>query len=74
MTLKEAMDYRGENEATLSDKVGVNEGYIRRWAKRGGLMNLNAERLQQLAEVLDGGILITDEGAEVELYGRKETR
>ena len=71
MTLKEAMEYRGENEATLSDKMGVQEGFIRRWEKPGALMKMSAARLQQLAEVLDGGVLITDEGAEVELYGGK---
>lgn len=33
MTLQEAMNYRGENPATLSDKLAVQEGYIRRWCK-----------------------------------------
>ena len=61
MTLQEAMNYRGENPATLSDKLAVQEGYVRRWCKPGGL--------QQLAQALDGGILIAEDGAEVELYG-----
>ena len=65
MTLQEAMNYRGENPATLSDKLAVQEGYVRRWCKPGGLLKLSAVRLQQLAQALDGGILI----AEVELYG-----
>ncbi len=69
MTLQEAMNYRGENPATLSDKLAVQEGYIRRWCKPGGLLKLSAARLQQLAQALDGGILIAEDGAEVELYG-----
>ena len=69
MTLQEAMDYRGENTATLSDKLEVQEGYVRRWCKPGGLLKLSAARLQQLAQALDGGILIAEDGAEVELYG-----
>lgn len=69
MTLQEAMNYRGENPATLSDKLAVQEGYVRRWCKPGGLLKLSAVRLQQLAQALDGGILIAEDGAEVELYG-----
>ena len=69
MTLQEAMNYRGENPATLSDKLAVQEGYIRRWCKPGGLLKLSAARLQQLAQALDGGILIAVDGAVVELYG-----
>ena len=69
MTLQEAMDYRGENPATLSDKLAVQEGYVRRWCKPGGLLKLSAVRLQQLAQALDGVILIAEDGAEVELYG-----
>lgn len=69
MTLQEAMNYRGENPATLSDKLEVQEGYVRRWCKPGGLLKLSAARLQQLAQALDGGILIAEDGAEVELYG-----
>ena len=69
MTLQETMDYRGENPATLSDKLAVQEGYVRRWCKPGGLLKLSAARLQQLAQALDGGILIAEDGAEVELYG-----
>lgn len=69
MTLQEAMNYRGENPATLSDKLAVQEGYIRRWCKPGGLLKLSAARLQQLAQALDGGIMIAEDGAEVELYG-----
>ena len=30
---------------------------------------LSAQRLQQLAKALDGGVLITEDGAEFELYG-----
>ena len=35
MTLQEAMNYRGENPATLSDKPAVQEGYVRRAAAAG---------------------------------------
>lgn len=69
MTLKEAMDYRGENEETLADKIGVRAGEVYRWSHGKGLMKASVVRLQQLAVALDGGILITEEGAEVELYG-----
>ena len=69
MTLQEAMNYRGEIPATLSDKLEVKEVYVRRWCKPGGLLKLSAARLQQLAQALDGGILIAEDGAEVELYG-----
>ena len=69
MTLKEAMDYRGENEATLAEKMGSAPGYVRRWAKPGGLLKLSAVKLQELARALDGGVLITEDGAEFELYG-----
>lgn len=69
MTLKEAMDYRGENETTLAEKMDSAPGYVRRWAKPGGLLKLSAARLQELAKALDGGVLLTEDGAEVELYG-----
>lgn len=69
MTLKEAMIYRGENEETLAVKMETKTVYIRRWCATGGLLNLSAARLQQLAEALDGGVLITEDGAEFELYG-----
>ena len=69
MTLKEAMTYRGENEETLAVKMETKAVYIRRWCKPGALLKLSAARLQQLAEALDGGVLITEDGAEFELYG-----
>ena len=65
MTLKEAMIYRGENESTLATRPLD----VRRWCKPGGLEKLSAQRLQQLAKALDGGVLITEDGAEFELYG-----
>lgn len=71
MTLEEAMRYRGENDATMAEAVGISEGYVRRWCRPGGLEKLSALRLQQLAKALDGGILITEDGCEVELYGGK---
>lgn len=69
MTLKEAMIYRGENEDTLAEKMETKAVYIRHWCAPGGLLKLSAARLQQLAETLDGGVLITEDGAEFELYG-----
>ena len=69
MTLKEAMDYRGENETTLAEKMGSAAGYVRRWCRPGGVMKLSAAKLQELAAALDGGVLITEDGAEFELYG-----
>lgn len=71
MTLKEAMDYRGENEETLAAALETKPIYVRRWCKPGGLLKLPVERLQQLAEVLDGGVLITADGTEFELYGER---
>jgi len=69
MTLKEAMIYRGENEEMLAAALETKPIYVRRWCKPGGLLKLSAARLQQLAEALDGGVLITEDGAEFELYG-----
>ena len=63
MTLKEAMIYRGENESTLALMLATRPLDVRRWCKPG------AQRLQQLAKALDGGVLITEDGAEFELYG-----
>ena len=59
MTLKEAMAYRGENADTLAEKIGIRAGEITK------------ARLQQLAVALDGGVLVTADGAEVELYGNR---
>lgn len=69
MTLKEAMTYRGMTEEDLAKKLGSNPAYVRRWCWPGGLAKLSAERLQGLAKALDGGILVTEDGFEVELYG-----
>lgn len=71
MTLEEAMRYRGENESTLALTLATRPLDVRRWCKPGGLEKLSAQRLQQLAKALDGGVLITEDGAEVELYGGK---
>ena len=71
MTLKEAMAYRDENEETLAAALDAKPIYVRRWCKPGGILKLSVERLQQLAEALDGGVLITADGAEFELYGGK---
>ena len=69
MTLKEAMKYRGENESTLAVALGSRAVDVRRWCRPGGLEKLSTARLQQIAKALDGGVLITEDGCEVELYG-----
>ena len=69
MTLKEAMTYRGESEDTLAKALDTRPLDVRDGCKPGGLLKLSAARLQQLAEALDGGVLITEDGAEFELYG-----
>lgn len=71
MTLEEAMKYRGETAATLAVLMKSQPAYVQRWCKPGGLEKLSAMRLQQLAKALDGGVLITEDGAEFELYGGK---
>ena len=58
MTLKEAMTYRGENEETLAKALDTRPLDVRRWCKPGGLLKLNAARLQQLAEALDGACAV----------------
>ena len=69
MTLKEAMIYRGENESTLALMLATRPLDVLRWCKPGGLLKLNAARLQQLAVGLDGGVLVTADGVKTELYG-----
>ena len=44
---------------------------VKRWVQPGGLERLSAVRLQQIARALDGGVLVTEDGCEVELYGGK---
>ena len=65
MTLKEAMAYRGENADTLAEKIGIRAGEITKWMRPAGLLRVPSARLQQL----DGGVLVTADGVEVELYG-----
>lgn len=69
MTLKEAMGYRGENADTLAEKIGIRAGEITKWMRPAGLLRVPSARLQQMAAALDGGVLVTADGAEVELYG-----
>ena len=72
MTLKEAMAYRGENADTLAEKIGIRAGEITKWMRPAGLLRVPSARLlQQLAVALDGGVLVTADGAEVELYGNR---
>ena len=63
MTLKEAMGYRGENADTLAEKIGIRAGEITKWMRPAGLLRVPS------APGLDGGVLVTADGAEVELYG-----
>ena len=71
MTLKEAMAYRGENADTLAEKIGIRAGEITKWMRPAGLLRVPSARLQLLAVALDGGVLVTADGAEVELYGNR---
>ena len=66
MTLKEAMGYRGENADTLAEKIGIRAGEITKWMRPAGLLRVPSARLQQLAVALDGGVLVTADGADVE--------
>lgn len=74
MTLKEAMGYRGENADTLAEKIGIRAGEITKWMRPAGLLRVPSARLQQLAVALDGGVLVTADGVEVELYGNGGNR
>lgn len=74
MTLKEAMGYRGENADTLAEKIGIRAGEVRRWMGENGMLRISGARMQQLAAALDGGVLITEDGAEFELYGNGGNR
>lgn len=47
MTLKEAMDYRGENADTLAEKIGIRAGEITKWMRPAGLLRVPSARLQQ---------------------------
>lgn len=66
MTLEEAMKYRGETVRSLAKATETAPSCVKRWVQPGGL-----ERLQQIARALDGGVLVTEDGCEVELYGGK---
>lgn len=74
MTLKEAMAYRGENADTLAEKIGIRAGEVRRWMGENGMLRISGARMQHLAAALDGGVLITEDGAEFELYGNGGNR
>ena len=41
MTLKEAMDYRGENADTLAEKIGIRAGEVRRWMGENGMLRIS---------------------------------
>lgn len=74
MTLYEAMDYRGENAATLAARIGCAESTIVRYAAPSGMLKGSAAMLYKMAKALDAGFLITEDGAEVELYGNGGTK
>lgn len=69
MTLDEAMKYRGENPATLSDALGIRETTLKNYTTRTGILCASVKKLRLLAEKMDAGFLITEDGVEVELYG-----
>ena len=69
MTLKEAMAYRGENADTLAEKIGIRAGEITKWMRQAGVLRVASARRQQLAAAPGGGVLVTADGVEVELYG-----
>lgn len=71
MTLEEAMKYRGETVRSLAKATETAPSCVKRWVQPGGLERLSAVRLQQIARALDGGVLVTEDGCEVELYGGK---
>lgn len=71
MTLEEAMKYRGETVRSLAKATETTPSCVKRWVQPGGLERLSAVRLQQIARALDGGVLVTEDGCEVELYGGK---
>lgn len=65
---------RGENADTLAEKIGIRAGEVRRWMGENGMLRISGARMQQLAAALDGGVLITEDGAEFELYRNGENR
>lgn len=69
MKLKEAMQYRGETAESLGRRMRVTEQTVEGWMRDGGLDRLSAARLREIAAALDGGVLVTEDGCEVELYG-----
>ena len=52
-----------------AEKIGIRAGEVRRWMGENGMLRISGARMQQLAAALDGGVLVTADGAEVELYG-----
>lgn len=70
MTLREAMQYRGLTAGQLARLIGVGKVTVECW-QRDDMDRVTLHRLQQLAKMLDGGVLITEDGVELELYGGK---
>lgn len=68
MTLSEAMTFRGISAGELAKFMSIPTQTARNWAA-GGMGRVSAAKLQTLAKMLDGGVLITEDGVEIELYG-----
>ena len=58
-----------ENRITLAQNNALDFTHACMTIALHEVFGLGRERLQQLAQALDGGILIAEDGAEVELYG-----
>ena len=69
MTLGDALAYRGVTTGQLARLVGVNKSTVEGWARPGGMGGMSVKRLRTICEMLDCGVLVTEDGAEVELYG-----
>jgi len=68
MTLKEALQYRGITLTELARCMDIRTVAAKGWIE-GRMGRVTMARLQTLAKMLDGGILITEDGVEFELYG-----
>ena len=71
MTLKEALQYRGVTTGQLARILGVNKATVEGWTKPEGMSGMTVRRLRTICEMLECGVLITEDGPEVELYGGK---
>lgn len=67
-------EYRRELNEALEKADWIRAGEVRRWMGENGMLRISGARMQQLAAALDGGVLITEDGAEFELYGNGGNR